>query len=110
MSEFPWETKKREEKENHANNGYTVEMTHNGQKRAYGDTFVEYRVKSNKPENEVEGYCIGAVCKCSLTSSEYLADERAGVKDFGDHFRSHYKFSKTGEGEYFYQVIRPSTH
>jgi hypothetical protein len=105
---YPFENTK--DKVNHADNGYDVECTHTGQKRAYGDTFREFTVKTDKPESEVKDYCIDHVYKCRLTNEEYLADERAGVKDFGDHFRSHYKLKKVKEGEYFYQVTQPSTH
>jgi len=97
-------------KDEHVANGYEVECTHSGQKRAYGDTFREFTVKTDKPESEVKGYCIENVYKCSLTTEEYLKDERAGVEDFGDHFRSNYNFKRIGEGKYFYQVIQPSTH
>lgn len=106
--ECPWE--KDFKKVNHADNGYSVECTHTGQKRRYGDTFREFTVKTDKPESEVKAYCTEHVHKCSLTSEEYLADERAGVKDFGDHFRSNYKFRKVKDGEYFYQITEPSTH
>jgi hypothetical protein len=105
---YPWENGK--EKVNHADNGYDVECTHTGQKRAYGDTFREFTVKTDKPEDEVKSYCTERVYKCGLTSTEYLKDERAGVKDFGDHFRSNYSLRKIKDGEYFYQVVKPSTH
>jgi hypothetical protein len=105
---YPFE--KSENKINHADNGYNVECTHSGQKRRYGDTFREFTVKTDKPESEAKEYCKEYVYKCSLTTEEYLADERAGVKDFGDHFRPNYKFRKVKDGEYFYQVTQPSTH
>ena len=95
---------------NHSDNGYDVECTRSGQKRAYGDTFREFTIKTSKPESDVKDYCTEHVYKCSLTREEYLADERAGVKDFGDHFRSNYNFRKGKDGEYFYQIIQPSTH
>ncbi len=94
----------------HEQNGFKVTMTHSGQKRRYGDTYREFAVESDKPEVEVKQYCIEQVRPCSLTNEKYLAEERAGVKDFGDHFRSSYKFRKVSEGKYFYQVIEPSTH
>jgi hypothetical protein len=96
--------------ENHINNGYEVKQTHQGQKARYGDSFYEFNVKSDKPKDEVEEYCKENVKKCQLTSVEYLADERAGVKDFGDHFRLNYSLKEIGKGEYFYQVVSPSTH
>lgn len=95
---------------NHKNNGYDVVCTHNSQKARYGDTYREFIVKSDKPQEEVLVYCNESVYACKLTSEEYLKDERAGVKDFGDHFRSNFKFRKVSDGEYFYQVIQPSTH
>ena len=94
----------------HEDRGYQVTCTHSGQKRPYGDGFTEYTVKTDLPESEVKAYCTEHIHKCSLTAEEYLADERAGVKDFGDHFRENYKFRKIKDGEYFYQVISPSTH
>ena len=105
---YSWETPT--EKTDHSANGFIVKCTHSGQKRAYGDTFREFVIKTEKPENEVKDYCTQHIYKCSLTTEEYLADERAGVKDFGDHFRSNYNFRKVRDGEYFYQVIQPSTH
>ena len=110
MSEFPWETKKREEKQNHIDNGYEVDMVHSGQKRAYGDTFTEFTLKTSKPKDEVEKYCTESVYPCKLTKEDYLADERGGTKDFGDHFRSSYELIKKGDDEYFYRVTRPSAH
>ena len=103
---YPWE----QELINHNNNGYDVKQTQNGQKRAYGDTFREFTIKTDKPEEEVKKYCTEHVRECKLTTEEYLKDERAGVKDFGDHFRSNYKFRKVSDGVYFYQITEPSTH
>lgn len=103
---YPWE----QEQINHTKNGYDVKSTHSGQKRPYGDTFREFTVKSDKPESEVQVYCTQQVRECELTNAEYLKDERAGVKDFGDHFRSSYIFRKVSEGVYFYQITEPSTH
>ena len=94
---------------NHSENGYNVECTHSGQKRRYGDIFREFTVKSSQPECEVKIYCTSFVCPCALATEEYLRDEREGVKDFGDHFRANYAFSKVKDGEYFYRVINPST-
>jgi hypothetical protein len=95
---------------NHLDNGFDVTCTHSGQKRRYGDTFREFTVKSEKPESEVKQYCTEKVRKCDLTYDDYIANERAGVKDFGDHFRASYKFHKIRDGVYFYQITEPSTH
>jgi len=97
-------------KEDHIKNGYQVEQTHKGQKRKYGDSFEEFTIKSDLPEEEVERYCTEVVRPCRLTTDKYLEDKRYGVKDFGDHFRDNYIFRKVKDGEYFYQVTSPSTH
>ena len=93
----------------HSSSGFDVTATQAGQKRAYGDSYYEYTVKSDKPESEVKKYCTEHVRKCSLTTSDYLANERAGVKEFGEHFRHNYQFKKVEEGKYFYRVTAPST-
>lgn len=95
---------------NHTENGYDVKCTHSGQKQPYGDTFREFTVITDKPMDEVTQYCKTHVSECELTTAEYLADERAGVKDFGDHFRSNYRLTKTGDKSYRYIVTQPSTH
>jgi len=101
---FPWET----EAVDHLANGFDVKSTHAGQKRRYGDSFYEFLVNSDKPESEVKKYCTENVRECSLTTSDYLANERVRVKDFGDHFRPNYEFKKIKDGEYFYRVTSPS--
>ena len=103
---YPWKT----EAVNHLDNGFDVKNTQAGQRRPYGDSYYEFTVKSDKPYEEVKKYCTQTVRKCDLTTGNYLADERAGVEDFGDHFRSHYEFKMIKEGEYFYRVTSPSTH
>lgn len=95
---------------NHEANGYKVDCTHSGQKRAYGDTFREFIILSDKPEAEVEQYCKDSVYECSLTYDDWLAVERSPESTMDTHFRTSYKFKKTGDGEYFYQVIQQSTH
>ena len=95
---------------NHKDNGYDVECTHSGQKRRYGDTFRELTIKDNKPESEVKAYCTEHVRKCDLTNEDYLKMIRGKVEDFGDYFKSSYKFRKVSEGTYFYQITEPSTH
>lgn len=95
---------------NHADNGYEVERTHTGQRRRYGDSYEEFTIKTDNSESDTKKYCTEHVYPCRLTTEEYVADGRAGVKDFRDHFRSNYMFKKVKDGEYFYQVTRPSTH
>lgn len=94
----------------HKDNGYDVVQTHAGQKARYGDSFREFTIKSDKPESEVKEYCTKHVMQCSLTSEQYLKELRAGLDDFGDHFRANYSFRKVSDGVYFYQITEPSTH
>jgi len=96
--------------ERHKAAGYEVECTYSGQRRRYGDSYSEYEVVSDNPETEVRAYCIEHIRKCNLTSSKYYSELRAGLDDFGNHFRSHYKFEKLIDGKYFYKVTHPSTH
>ena len=98
------------EKKDHDANGYKVECTHSGQKRRYGDTFREFKIKTNRPMEDVEKYCTEHVCKCSLPYADWLAKERSADSSMESHFRNSYKFRKTSDGEYFYQVIQQSTH
>ena len=95
--------------EKHAENGWNVECTHQGQRRRYGDVYYEYVILSDKPASEVEEYCKQHVYKCNLTTEQYLKDARGGC-DFGDLFRLNYEFKERAPGKYFYRVTRPSTH
>lgn len=94
----------------HEKNGYQVECIHSGQKRRYGDTFREFKIKTDRSREDVEKYCTEHVYKCSLHYDDWLAKERSDDSSMESHFRSSYKFRRTSEGEYFYQVIQPSTH
>ena len=94
----------------HKANGYDVKCLHSGQKRRYGDTYREFSVKTDKSYEEVEKYCTETIYPCKLTTKEYFADIRAGVKDLEDNFRSNYELIKKGDEEYFYRVTEPSTH
>ena len=96
--------------ERHKVAGYEVKCTYSGQKRRYGDSYSEYEITTDKPATEVEEYCKEHVKKCNLTTRKYLRELRAGLDDFGDHFRSHYKFEKMIDGKYLYKVTHPSTH
>ncbi len=91
-------------------NGYEVSRLHSGQKRPYGDSYYEFLIKSEKPESEVKKFCVEVLYPCALPTEQYLREERAGVENFGDHFRLHFEFKKQSDGVYFYRVTRPSTH
>lgn len=110
MTDFDRAFGNQPEEINHKANGYDVKQTHSGQKRAYGDTFREFTIKTDKPENEVKAYCTEHVRNCNLTNEDYLKVIRGKVEDFGDYFKSSYKFRKISEGTYFYQITEPSTH
>lgn len=107
---LPWEKQKADIETNHKNNGYDVECTHSGQKRAYGDTVREFSVKSDRPQEEIAQYCNDHVYKCHLSYGEWLEDNRKKDSTMNDHFRNCFKFRKVRDGEYFYQVIQQSTH
>jgi len=92
----------------HEENGYNIECTHSGQKRAYGDLYKEFTVKADKPEDEVREYCTASVHACGLTNEQYNRDNRDNPSA-ENHFRSSYTLTKRGYGEYFYRVISPFT-
>lgn len=84
--------------------GFQVEQTHGGQKKAYGDTFYEYTVTSDKDTKEVEQFCRDKLHK-AIPYDEWLRDYRDKGCSMEMAFRAHYKFHKTDENKYFYQVI-----
>ena len=85
--------------------GVRVKNTHSGQKKAYGDSFYEYEVTSNRPADEVETICAEHVYK-AIPEKKYLEEYRA--KPSADlHFRAHYKFKALPDGSYFYSVCFP---
>lgn len=84
--------------------GVTFKNTHSGQKKAYGDSYYEYEVSSDKPADEVERFCREQVRK-AIPKSEWQADYRApGGCSMEKAFRAHYTFQPRGDGKYFYQV------
>lgn len=85
--------------------GVTFTNTHSGQKRAYGDSFYEYEVSSDRPADEVEAVCATHVYK-AMSKAQYDAEYKASPTA-SNHFRSHYTFRKVGEGRYSYSVCFP---
>lgn len=83
---------------------FEFECTHSGQKKAYGDTFREYIVRSDLPENEVKARCVSEIYR-AMPYDEWLPKYRSGEGGMSHAFSPHYKFQKRGDGEYFYQVI-----
>lgn len=87
--------------------GVTFVCTHAGQKKAYGDTYYEYSVTSDRPADEVENFCAERVCK-AISKKQYT-DEYRAKPTAGNHFRLHYTFNKRPDGSYFYSVCSPWT-
>lgn len=85
--------------------GVTFKNTHSGQKRAYGDSFYEYEVRSDLPADEVERICREKVYK-AMPAGQWRAEQKSG--DATAYFRAHYIFQQRGDG-YFYQVCFPYT-
>jgi len=59
-------------KSNETIDGVEYQITHSGQKQAYGDTFYEYAVFSDRPASEVE-----AVCREKIHKAMSLAEFHA---------------------------------
>jgi hypothetical protein len=83
---------------------FQYDLTHSGQKRAYGDTFHEYEVRSDLPAAEVEAQCVSEICK-AMPFAEWQEGYRSGKGGMEHAFTKHYKFTDRGDGKYFYQVI-----
>ncbi|MCZ4501000.1 MAG: hypothetical protein JWQ74_3555 [Marmoricola sp.] len=86
--------------------GVTFTNTHSGQKRAYGDSFYEYDVTSERPAEEVEQVCRERIYKADVTSAQWLADYRKPGNSMDNAFRPHYDFKPLGGGKYRYVVTR----
>lgn len=82
--------------------GMKVTNTHSGQKRAYGDSFYEYEIESDKPADEVERICRETVRK-ALPKAQYER-EYSQTHSMEAAFRPHYTFKNRGDGKYFYSV------
>lgn len=83
--------------------GVTFTNTHAGQKRAYGDSFYEYDISSDRPPDEVEKVCRELIRK-AIPKSEWLADYRTPGNSMEKAFRPHYEFKSVGDGKYRYVV------
>ncbi|WP_155957783.1 hypothetical protein [Fodinicurvata sediminis] len=88
--------------------GVTYEVTHSGQKRAYGDSYYEYAITSDKPADEVERICRTHVHRCDLSRAQWQQENRA-APSMSNYFRSSYLFEDLGDGRFFYQVRFPFT-
>ncbi|TPN03836.1 hypothetical protein FJ973_29785 [Mesorhizobium sp. B2-1-3] len=86
--------------------GVTFTNIHSGQKCAYGDSFYEYEVTSEKPDEFVKNVCCEFAYKCALPASQWREENRA-KPSMENHFRSHFEFESRGEGRFFYRVTSP---
>lgn len=86
--------------------GVTFKNTHSGQKRAYGDSFYEYEITSDMPEDHVLKVCTERVYKADLSLQRWR-DEYKASPSMANHFRAHYEFLRRGEGKFFYRVTLP---
>jgi hypothetical protein len=88
------------------NYNFDVEVIHVGQKRAYGDTFNDYKITINhelsafKSHNDlmVENFCKSIVSK------------PVRFIDSPCHFDSKETFEKIDDKTYIYHQVIPSTH
>ncbi|CCM77096.1 hypothetical protein [Rhizobium mesoamericanum] len=83
--------------------GVTFTNTHSGQKRAYGDSYYEYHVVSERPSSDVEAVCSEHVYK-AIPHAEWQADYRQPGCSMEKAFRPHYEFRPLGDGKYRYVV------
>lgn len=84
--------------------GVTFTNTHSGQKQAYGDSFYEYDVTSDRPPETVERFCCERVYKADVTKAEWLTDYRTPGCSMENAFRPHYEFTPLGGNKYRYVV------
>lgn len=87
--------------------GVTFKCTHSGQKRAYGDSFYEYDVKSALSYDEVKRVCSEKIYK-AMSEEDYKTDYAAN-RSADNFFRASYRFTNMGNGNYRYVVVFPYT-
>lgn len=80
--------------------GIEAVKTHSGQKRAYGDSYYEYEVASELPQEDVERFCREKLYR-AIPESQWRTENNSA----SNHFRPYYTFNKLTEGKYFYQVV-----
>lgn len=83
--------------------GVTFKNTHSGQKKAYGDSYYEYDVSSDRPAEDVEKVCATEVYK-AMPHKEWQEIYRQPGSSMEHAFKPHYVFRSLGEGRFFYQV------
>lgn len=84
--------------------GVTFKNTHSGQKKAYGDSYYEYDVTSDRPAEAVERLCRERIYKSDVTKAEWITDYRTPGCSMENAFRPHYEFTDLGNGKYRYVV------
>lgn len=88
--------------------GVKFQCTHSGQRKAYGDSFTDYEVSSNRPMTEVEQFCREHIHACPLSRAQWQAEYKANPTA-SNHFRSHYLFRTVAPERYAYSVCFPYT-
>lgn len=83
--------------------GVTFKNTHSGQKRAYGDSYYEYEVTSDRDAEHVKRICCEHAYKCDLPIRKWREEGQSA----SNYFRNHYEFEDRGNGKFFYRVTFP---
>ena len=92
-----------------------VERTHSGQYQRYGDSYYEWNITTNLPENEVLDYMFDEVCKIEKErppeEKEWQENVRYDGKhahDIGYYFSGYYSIKRTDNG-YHFTICHPYT-
>ena len=85
----------------------TWDVLRAGQPRPYADSIYEYKVYSDKSEEDVERFCKTMIKPCSQKANP--GDSFSGSSDFPHGMNSYYAFRKLSENTYQYLVCVPYT-
>lgn len=86
------------------NFNYKVTQTHRGQPRPYADSYYEFTIESERPEQEVKRFCTEFLRPCRRDIQKWNEDQKT---DAAAYFAGYYTFSKSGENQYRYKVTEP---
>ena len=83
----------------------TANMTHSGQYRAYGDSFTEWEILTEKSEADVLNWCLSNLCKKSLPSyDDWKKNAYSG--DYAYYFSGYYTICPI-QGGYHFTICHP---
>ncbi|WP_155931494.1 hypothetical protein [Methylopila sp. 73B] len=96
---------------------FEMKQAHGGQKRAYGDSYYEYEIKSDLGANETLAKALFEVrekwSRIAISEAEYRRLDRLKSDDpeydFGNHFRPYYKIANIGDNSYQLTIITAYT-